>query len=128
MGRRPLPAMRDLTRDGRWSTYNVSVLKLYNVSFRGRCARTGHPHQAGRAPCRPAVFYVYVFSLVETIDGASLSSFVQGLDLGDEGLLVGAGHSHAQHQLQDPDHKIVMFFFRFIRFLFPRETICCVTL
>jgi hypothetical protein len=27
MGRRPLPAVRDLTRDGRWSTYDVSVLK-----------------------------------------------------------------------------------------------------
>ncbi len=23
----PLPAVRDLTRDGRWSTYGVSVLK-----------------------------------------------------------------------------------------------------
>jgi hypothetical protein len=43
MGRRPLPAVRDLTCDGRWSTYDVSVLKLYNVSFRGICARTGHP-------------------------------------------------------------------------------------
>jgi hypothetical protein len=42
MGRRPLPAVRDLTRDGRWSTYDVSVLKLYNVSFRGRCARLGN--------------------------------------------------------------------------------------
>ncbi len=42
MGRRPLPAVRDLTRDGRWSTYDVSVLKLYNVSFRGKCARMGN--------------------------------------------------------------------------------------
>ncbi len=40
---RPLPAVRDLTRDCRWSTYYVSVLKLYNFSFRERCARTGHP-------------------------------------------------------------------------------------
>ena len=31
MGRRPLPAVRDLALDGRWSTYDVSVLKLYNV-------------------------------------------------------------------------------------------------
>ncbi len=38
MGRRTLPAVRDLTRDGRWSTYDVSVLKL----FRGRCARMGN--------------------------------------------------------------------------------------
>jgi hypothetical protein len=43
MGRRPLPAVRDLTPDGRWSTYDLRVLKLYNVSFMGRCARTGHP-------------------------------------------------------------------------------------
>ncbi len=27
MGRRPLPAVRDFTRDGRWSTYYVSVCK-----------------------------------------------------------------------------------------------------
>ncbi len=25
MGRRPLPAVRDFTRDGRWRTYDVSV-------------------------------------------------------------------------------------------------------
>jgi hypothetical protein len=42
MGHRPLPAVRYLTRDGRWSTYDVSVLKLFNVSFRGRCARMGN--------------------------------------------------------------------------------------
>jgi hypothetical protein len=30
----PLPAVRDLARDGRWSTYDVSVLKLSYVSFR----------------------------------------------------------------------------------------------
>ncbi len=35
----PLPAVRDLTRDGKWSTYDVSVLKLTNVSFTGKCAR-----------------------------------------------------------------------------------------
>ncbi len=38
----PLPAVRDLTRDGRLSTYDVSVLKLSNVSFREKCARMGH--------------------------------------------------------------------------------------
>ncbi len=26
-----MPAVRDLTRDGRWSTYDESVHKLYNV-------------------------------------------------------------------------------------------------
>jgi hypothetical protein len=76
---RPLPAVRDLTHYGRWSTYNVSVLKLYNVSSRGRCARTGHPlklpspkklarpghfppaSQAGRLA--GPVFNEYVFSM-----------------------------------------------------------------
>ncbi len=68
--------MRDLTRDGRWSTYDVSVLKLSNVSFRGKCAcmgntlkipsltkldRLGHfppASQVGRYA--GPVFYVYV--------------------------------------------------------------------
>jgi hypothetical protein len=43
MGRRPLPAVRDLTRDGRWSTYDESVLKKIEW---GRCAQTG---QSGTA-------------------------------------------------------------------------------
>jgi hypothetical protein len=34
MGRRPLPAVRDLTRDGRWSTYDVSVLKKMGGKMR----------------------------------------------------------------------------------------------
>ncbi len=76
----PLPAVRDLTRDGRWITCDVSVLKLSNVSFRGKCARMGNSikllsptklarlghfppaSQAGRLA--GPVFYVYVFSLV----------------------------------------------------------------
>jgi hypothetical protein len=80
LGHQPLPAVRDLTRDGRWSTYDVSVLKLNNVPFRGRCARMGNTlklpsatklarlgyftpaSQAGRLA--GPVFYVYVFSLV----------------------------------------------------------------
>ncbi len=33
--------LRDLTRDGRWSTYDVSVLKLSNVSFQGKGPRMG---------------------------------------------------------------------------------------
>jgi hypothetical protein len=37
----PLPTVRDLTRDGRWSTYDVSVLKMAKVSFREKCARMG---------------------------------------------------------------------------------------
>jgi hypothetical protein len=31
MGHRPLPAVRDFTLDGRWSTYDVSVLKKMGV-------------------------------------------------------------------------------------------------
>jgi hypothetical protein len=37
-----LSAVRDLTRYGRLSTYDVSVLKLSNVSFRGKYARMGN--------------------------------------------------------------------------------------
>jgi hypothetical protein len=77
-GHRPLPAVRDFTRDGRWSTYDVSVLKKMG----GRCAQTEHPvrlpsptklarlghfppaSQAGRLA--GLVFYVYVFSLVDS--------------------------------------------------------------
>jgi hypothetical protein len=73
----PLPAVRDLTRAGRWSMYDVSVLKMSNVSFRGKCARLGNnlkitsptklaqpdhyplASQAGRLA--GPVFYVYVF-------------------------------------------------------------------
>ncbi len=75
----PMPAVRDLTRDGRWSTYDVSVLKMSNVSFRGKCARMGNTlkipsptklarlchfppaSQAGRRA--GPVFYVNVFFL-----------------------------------------------------------------
>ncbi len=72
----PLPAVRALTRDGRLSTDDESVLKLSKVSFRGN-AQTAHARKLpptklarlGRFP--PAsqagglagpVFYVYVFS------------------------------------------------------------------
>ncbi len=80
MGRRPLPVVHDLICDGRWRTYDVSVLKLYNVSFWGRCARMGNnlklqsPTKLARLSHFPPasqaghlagpVFYVYVFSLV----------------------------------------------------------------
>jgi hypothetical protein len=85
----PLPAVRDLARDVgdvRWSTYDVSVLKLSNVSFRGKCARMGNTlklpsptklTRLGHFPPaskvgRPAgpVFYVYVFSLAITFSVA----------------------------------------------------------
>jgi hypothetical protein len=75
----PLSTVRDLTRDVRWSTYDVSVLKLPNVSFRRKCARMGNslklpsPTKLARLghfpPASQAdrlagpVFYVYVFSL-----------------------------------------------------------------
>ncbi len=79
----PMSAVRDITRDGRWSTYDVRVLKLANVPFRGKCAhmgntlklpsptklvRLGHfppASQAGRLAC--LVFYVYVLSLVVSL-------------------------------------------------------------
>ncbi len=35
----PLPALRDLTCDGRLSTYDESVLKLSKVTFRGENAQ-----------------------------------------------------------------------------------------
>jgi hypothetical protein len=78
MGRRPLPAVPDFTRDGRWSTYDVSVRRKMG----GEYAQTGYPlkllsptnlarlghfppaSQAGRLA--GPVFYVYVFSLVFT--------------------------------------------------------------
>ncbi len=82
MGCRPPSAVRDLTRDGRWSTYDVSVLKLYNVSFQGRRARMGNTlqlpsptklarlghflpaSQGVRLADSDPVFYVCVFSMV----------------------------------------------------------------
>jgi hypothetical protein len=86
----PLLAVRDLTREGRWSTYNVSVLKLSNVSFQGKCARIGNTlklpsptklawlgpfppvSQAGRLAGQ--VFHVYVFSLIACV--VKISSLV----------------------------------------------------
>jgi hypothetical protein len=71
--------VRDLTRDGRWGTYDVSVRKKMGGGG-GICVETGYPlklpsatnlarlghfppaSQAGRLAGR--VFYVYVFSLV----------------------------------------------------------------
>ncbi len=84
MGRRPLPPVLDLSRDGRRSTYDVSVLKLTNVSFRGKCARMGNslklpsPRKLARLghfpPASQAgrlaglLIYLYVFYLVLTIE------------------------------------------------------------
>jgi hypothetical protein len=78
MGRRPLSAVRDFTRDDRWSTYDISGRKKMGGGGdmrRGRfpskatintnLARLGHfppASQAGRLA--GPVFYVYVFSLV----------------------------------------------------------------
>jgi hypothetical protein len=75
---RPLPAVRDFTLNGRWSTYDVNVLKKMGGGG-GRCEQTGHllklpsttklarvghfppASQAGRLA--GPVFYVYFFSL-----------------------------------------------------------------
>ncbi len=78
-----LPAVRNLTRDGRLSTYDESVLKLSKVSSRGKCAHMGHllklqtPTQlarlghfppAGQAGCLAGpVFYVSIFSMGQTL-------------------------------------------------------------
>ncbi len=83
---KPSPvAETTISRDGRLSTYDENVLKLSKVSFRGKCARTGHPlkrpsptkiarlgHfppacQAGMQPCRPGVL-CNIFSLETTKD------------------------------------------------------------
>ncbi len=45
--------VHDLTSDGSLSTYDESVLKLSKVSFRGKCARTGHPLKLP-SPTKPA--------------------------------------------------------------------------
>jgi hypothetical protein len=76
MGRRPLPAVRDLTRDGRWSTYDVSVLKKMGggkmrtdrtpskATITTKLARLGHFPPASQAGLLAGpVFYVYAFSL-----------------------------------------------------------------
>jgi hypothetical protein len=73
------PAVRDFTRDGRWSTYDVSVLVRKKMG--GICAEKGYPlklpptnlarlghfppdSQTGRLAS--PVFYVHVFSLALT--------------------------------------------------------------
>ncbi len=75
MGRRPLPAVRDFTRDGRWSNHDVSVLKkMWKNMHRDRyplklpsptnLARLGHLPPASLAGrLAGLMFCVYVFSL-----------------------------------------------------------------
>ncbi len=75
MGHRPLPAVRDLTRDVRWSTYDVSVLKKMGVKMRtdrkpskatitNKTSPAGSfsSSQPGGPPCRPGVLCIYLFS------------------------------------------------------------------
>jgi hypothetical protein len=75
----PLPAVRDLTCDRRWSTYDVSVLKPSSVSFRG-CVRMGNTLKlpsptklagwviflqlARLLPCRPGVLCTLYMSFL----------------------------------------------------------------
>jgi hypothetical protein len=79
----PLPAGFDLTRDGILSTYDESVLKLSKVSFRGKCARMGHPLKlpsptkhawlghfppASQAGCLAGpMFYMWIYLFFRTI-------------------------------------------------------------
>ncbi len=75
MGQRPLPALRDLTHDGRWSTYDVSVLKKMGgkmctdrtpskatITNKTRPAGSFSSSQPGGAPCRPGVLCICLFS------------------------------------------------------------------
>jgi hypothetical protein len=73
MGRRPLPAVGDLTRDDRWSTYDASVLKKMGGKMRTdrtppsptKLARLGQfppASQAGRLA--GPVFYVQYMSFL----------------------------------------------------------------
>jgi hypothetical protein len=76
MGRQPLPAVRDLTRDGRWSTYDVSVrkkmgggdmrrdrlLSTATISNKSRPAGSFSSSLPGGAPCRPGVLCICLFS------------------------------------------------------------------
>ena len=77
MGRRPLPAVRDLTRDGRWSTYDVSVSKMggkmrtdrtpYKATITNKSYKQFPPASLAGRLAGP-VFYVYVFSLVRLLE------------------------------------------------------------
>ncbi len=77
----PLPAVRDLTRDGRWSTDDVSVLKLPTVQWfitgkmrthgkhskatitnKTRPAGSFSSRKPGGPPCRPGVLCLCLFS------------------------------------------------------------------
>jgi hypothetical protein len=79
-GFKTVTSVRDLTRDGRLNTYIESVPKLSKVSFRGQCARTGHPlklpsptkharlghiSSAGQIglPAGPVFYILYLFSI-----------------------------------------------------------------
>jgi hypothetical protein len=64
MGRRPLPAVRDLTRGGRWSTYDVSVVKKMEGGGGAILARLGHFPPVSQAQCS---MYMSFFSLVLTV-------------------------------------------------------------
>ncbi len=77
LGHRPLPAVHDLTRDGRWSTYDVSVLKKMGggvhtertpsktatITNKTRPAGSFFPPAWQAVRLAGPVFYVYVFSL-----------------------------------------------------------------
>jgi hypothetical protein len=76
VGRQPLPAVRDFTPDGRWSTYDVSVCKKMGENMRRdrlpskaipsptNLAQLGHfPPVSHAGRLAGPEFYVYVFSL-----------------------------------------------------------------
>jgi hypothetical protein len=77
--------MCDLTHAGRWSTYDVNVLKLSNVSFKGKCARMGNTlkiqsptklaqlghfppaSQAGALPARCSMYMSFLWFYTSTV-------------------------------------------------------------
>jgi hypothetical protein len=56
MGRRPLPVVRDFSRGGRWSTYDVSVRKKIRGKMRSSvgsalaCCKAGPSSNLGSVP------------------------------------------------------------------------------
>ncbi len=60
MGRRPLPAARDLTRDGRWSTYDVSVLKKMEGKMRTDRTTSKAPASLAGRLAGPVFYCMYM--------------------------------------------------------------------
>ena len=82
------------------SPYFLPKLRLYVWPQTKSCMI---PDQELHGP-RPRAAWCLTKSCM--VPAPSLSSLVQGLDLGYKGLLVGASDCHPKHQLQEPDTQI----------------------